>query len=70
MAQLARFTTICSRRFNGLTGRDEVATDVDEGAMRAGRDEAMAVAAALSATYDVVLPAMGPVAGAHVVTTG
>ena len=35
-----------------------------------GRDEAMAVAAALSATYDVVLPAMGPVAGAHVVTTG
>jgi 4-diphosphocytidyl-2-C-methyl-D-erythritol kinase len=35
-----------------------------------GRDEAMAVAAGLSATYDVVLPAMGPVAGAHVVTTG
>ncbi len=33
-----------------------------------GRDEAMAVAAGLSATYDVVLPAMGPVAGAHVVT--
>jgi 4-diphosphocytidyl-2-C-methyl-D-erythritol kinase len=35
-----------------------------------GRDEATAVTAGLSATYDVVLPAMGPVAGAHVVTTG
>ncbi len=33
-----------------------------------GRDEAMAVAAGLSATYAVVLPAVGPVAGAHVVT--
>ncbi|GAB3037724.1 4-diphosphocytidyl-2-C-methyl-D-erythritol kinase [Nocardioides flavus (ex Wang et al. 2016)] len=36
----------------------------------AGRDEAMAVAAGLSATYDVVLPAVGPVAGAHVVHPG
>lgn len=35
-----------------------------------GRDEATAVTAGLSATYDVVLPAVGPVAGAHVVTTG
>ena len=30
------------------------------------RDGAMAVVAGLSATYDVVLPAVGPVVGAHV----
>lgn len=32
------------------------------------QEGSMAVVAALSATYDVVLPALGPVAGAHVVT--
>ena len=31
------------------------------------RDGAMAVVGGLSAAYDVVLPAVGPVAGAHVV---